>query len=324
VNNDITLPLTGYIELTRGAKTLVDWEDLEWLNQWLWICSSRGYAVRSYRCKDKLGEKQLVSMHRAIMERHGYCIEGKEIDHINRDRLCNIKSNLRVATKSQNLINSSRRSHNTSGIAGVYYNKKRDKWEAHLGLNSKRIVLGVFSNKEDAISARKIGLIKYFGEYANLDENHSKAFTALPIKTTKTEYATRKKYTTNTGHSGISWQEKTSCWVAYIKLDNKRVNLGNFNSIEDAKSLREQALQKVAAGNFIQWIEQTRRNRNKNTGKSGQFGILWDKRRSKWTVLLPLDGERKRFGSYSTIEDAIAARDKAIKENNLDFLLNKR
>lgn len=195
VNNDITLPLYGYIELTRGVKTLVDWEDVEFLNQWLWLLSSRGYAVRSYRYKDNSGKsrKHVLSMHRVIMERHGYEIEGLDVDHINRDRLCNIKSNLRVATRSQNLINKSISARNTSGAVGVHYRKNTNKWEAILTINSKQVVLGRFSSKEDAIKARKEGLIKYFGEYANLDENIPQTPSISVTSLITTDYVPRGK-----------------------------------------------------------------------------------------------------------------------------------
>lgn len=55
---------------------------------------------------------------------------------------------------------------NTSGVTGVSFNKKSDKWEAYIGIDNKRIHLGKFNDFEDAVSARKEAEEKYFGEWS--------------------------------------------------------------------------------------------------------------------------------------------------------------
>lgn len=44
---------------------------------------------------------------------------------------------------------------NTSGVKGVSYNKKLKKWRAYIGARGVRYELGIYSNIEDAIKARK-------------------------------------------------------------------------------------------------------------------------------------------------------------------------
>ena len=51
---------------------------------------------------------------------------------------------------------------NTSGHKGVYWIKKRKKWQAAIGFNKKLIILGHYENKQDAINARKEAEEKYF------------------------------------------------------------------------------------------------------------------------------------------------------------------
>lgn len=51
---------------------------------------------------------------------------------------------------------------NTSGVTGVTWDKSRDKWMATIGLKGKRIFLGRFDKKEDAIKAREKAEKKYF------------------------------------------------------------------------------------------------------------------------------------------------------------------
>ena len=53
-------------------------------------------------------------------------------------------------------------SRNTSGIRGVCWNKKNNRWSAYISFQSKRYALGEFKNKEDAIKARKEAEKKYF------------------------------------------------------------------------------------------------------------------------------------------------------------------
>lgn len=82
---------------------------------------------------------------------HGYL--PKQLDHINRDRLDNRIENLRVVTTSVNCRNRGVRADNTSGVTGVNWYPKYQKWVARLTTDSGRKTLGYFSNKEDAIDS---------------------------------------------------------------------------------------------------------------------------------------------------------------------------
>lgn len=77
----------------------------------------------------------------------------------------NRKSNLRVVGFSENSMNSKTPSNNTSGYKGVTLNKKANKWMAQIRNHGENIYLGIYSNIEDAVSARREAEIKYFGEY---------------------------------------------------------------------------------------------------------------------------------------------------------------
>lgn len=66
-----------------------------------------------------------------------------------------------VEDYSIQLINRRTPKSNTSGVKGVYWDKARSKWIAVIGINKKRIYLGAFSNKQDAIKARKDAEEKY-------------------------------------------------------------------------------------------------------------------------------------------------------------------
>ena len=90
----------------------------------------------------------------------------QDVDHINGDRADNRISNLRLATRSENLRNKRKFPTNTSGYVGVYCYWQRGNWNARISVNGRNINLGYFATKEDAAQARAEAERKYWGEYA--------------------------------------------------------------------------------------------------------------------------------------------------------------
>lgn len=74
------------------------------------------------------------------------------LDHINRIRTDNRISNLRIASNSQNCMNCTIYSSNTSGQKGVNFSKKHNTWIVRCRVNNIRYYLGCYKNKEDAIN----------------------------------------------------------------------------------------------------------------------------------------------------------------------------
>lgn len=62
---------------------------------------------------------------------------------------------------------------NTSGVRGVYWDKKRQNWVAQITFKGKTLYLGSFANIGEATTARKRAEERYFGEF--LEEYDSKA-----------------------------------------------------------------------------------------------------------------------------------------------------
>lgn len=89
--------------------------------------------------------------------------DGDIIDHINRNKKDNRLSNLRFSDKSENSFNRDADSHNTSGRRGVWFRKDTKRWAAEIIKNGKKISLGCYATKEEAIKAREEGEIKYYG-----------------------------------------------------------------------------------------------------------------------------------------------------------------
>lgn len=87
----------------------------------------------------------------------------KLVDHKDRVKSNNAWANLRETTHSLNMYNCGLRSHNTSGVKGVTYNKRDSTWMARIGVNGKSISLGTYSSKQLAIQARRDAELRYYG-----------------------------------------------------------------------------------------------------------------------------------------------------------------
>lgn len=145
------------IKTSKKEEIKVDDEDYEFLNQFKW-CIDNGYARSSVNSK-------IVYMHRLLMNNP----LGKVcIDHIDRNKLNNQKSNLRVCTYSQNAHNCKDYSNKkTSKYKGVY--NKGNSYVSRISFEGKRIYLGSFKTEKEAAKIYNKAAKKYYGEYANLN-----------------------------------------------------------------------------------------------------------------------------------------------------------
>jgi len=103
--------LLCFVPLTKGKIAVVDRWAYDAVMQYLWSYDSDGYAER------RVG-KTLESLHHFIISLAGHD-DIAELDHHNRDRLDCRLSNLRPATRSQNLANKGKRAIATSKFIGV-------------------------------------------------------------------------------------------------------------------------------------------------------------------------------------------------------------
>ena len=139
-----------------------DLEDYDKIKNLCWNIYGEGYV------EARNGDR-IEHLHRVVM---GISYDDEysniDVDHIggHETRYDNRKINLRLATRSHNLMNKRVQSNNTSGVTGVSYNSKTGLWEAQLWYHKKHMQLGVFSDKNDAIKARKNAEEKYFKEWS--------------------------------------------------------------------------------------------------------------------------------------------------------------
>ena len=141
----------------KSEMILVDLEDFWKVKDMCWAIGADGYVTTG------TGDNR-VYMHRLIMNEP----IGKLVDHKNGEdsRYDNRKSNLRVATPSQNQINKKKLPNKYSDVVGVSWDKKSKKWVAYIGVNGKQIKLGHFDFFDDAVNVRKQAEKKYYGEWS--------------------------------------------------------------------------------------------------------------------------------------------------------------
>lgn len=98
--------------------------------------------------------------------------EMNTVDHINKDKLDNRRSNLRICTQKQNGGNASKAKTRkfTSKYKGVYFDKERNKWIAKIKRNHRNIWIGRFDTEKEAAKAYNIQARIIFREFAELNK----------------------------------------------------------------------------------------------------------------------------------------------------------
>lgn len=149
---------TGYTK--KGEKFYVDEVDFELVKDKKWFLDESGYVV------SHLDDDSFVFMHRMIM---GLTPDNElEVDHIRGDKTTNDnrRYNLRVVTHAENQMNRKKQSNNTSGVVGVWHDKKGDKWVAEIQAYGKKYRLGRYKTIEEATAVRKEAENILHGDYS--------------------------------------------------------------------------------------------------------------------------------------------------------------
>lgn len=136
-----------------------DLEDYDKIKDYCWLeHKMQGKEYSALETRDPVTKKS-IRMSKLL----GY----QNYDHINKNTLDNRKCNFRKCTNSENTKNRNISKSNTSGFIGVSFNTRNQVWVARV--NDKpghRVAVYIGTNKQDAIRARLMAELKYYGEFA--------------------------------------------------------------------------------------------------------------------------------------------------------------
>lgn len=162
-----TDPTLALVPLTQGYFAVISVIDAPAVGQYNWhVVKPNGmlYAARHQRTSK--GKKTYLLLHRFVADEAGITA-ADEVDHENGNGLDCRRSNLRAASRSQQLQNTRLRRDNTSGVKGVSFVKNISKWAAEIKVDGKKTVLGYFIEKADAAAAVRDARDKLHGAFAN-------------------------------------------------------------------------------------------------------------------------------------------------------------
>lgn len=141
-----------------GGVAIVDAEMIPQLNEWSWSLQ-KGYARGT---KKGSGGRKTLFMHRLVLGPVFSEGKGEMADHINRNRLDNRLSNLRVVDAKTNGLNK----HDTKlgKYRGLSFHPRSEKWQGVVRFGGKRYYAGYFADKDKAAEATEKLRREVFGE----------------------------------------------------------------------------------------------------------------------------------------------------------------
>jgi len=153
------------IVLTDDKSAIVDVEDVPKISNKKWRIHSKGYVVWG---TSRGGKAKFEYLHRTILG-----VTDEWVDHINGNRLDCRKSNLRIASPTENAHNSKKHRDNTSGYKGVSFDSRRNQFYATIYSHGKKHWLGYFLTAKEAACAYDNAALLHHKHFAKTNFNES-------------------------------------------------------------------------------------------------------------------------------------------------------
>lgn len=312
------IPLRG--KYSNGHVAIVDDGDYALVSQFRWCLSVSGYANGLPGISFVTGQSL---MHRLIMQPPDHLV----IDHINHDRLDNRRSNLRIATYTENSQNSLKPQYKigtSSKYKGVTWNKVTGAWSAQIVVDSKHLALGTrFLTQKDAAIAYNQAAVEYHGAFASL--NIIRNDYEEPIVRTFAPLG-------DNPYRGVRWHFNK--WQAWICIDGNFINFGDYDDPKEAAKSYDRAVLRYRGRDslfnlpdYIKTITNPDapilvKATSRSHAKFSYRGVVLTAS-AKWKGRITIDKKRYDLGVFATPEEAARAVDRAeLTKVSLFYYLN--
>ena len=169
LNLTIWLPIKGYenydVSISGSVRNVNTKRILK--QKIVGIDGNKYYAIDLW----KKNKGKMFKIHRLVAKAFLPNVENKEcVDHVYYNKLNNTISNLRWCDLSENQYNRKLNKNSISGVKGVSWVKRENKWRSRITFKGKEINLGYFDNIEDAKLVRQKKAAELFKEFLNACE----------------------------------------------------------------------------------------------------------------------------------------------------------
>ena len=152
-----------------SVSVLVDDDDFNRLKEFNWFITVKGYITRNVK-KDN-GKWTRAYMHKDILK----VPDGFEVEHADQNKANNQKSNLRAATRSQNMANVRRAQKDGAhskykGVSKLTGRGLKKPWLSYIKVEYKMYYNGYYSTEEEAAHTYNQFAEQIYGEFAYLNE----------------------------------------------------------------------------------------------------------------------------------------------------------
>lgn len=167
-----TDPTLALVPLTKGYFAVISAFDVPAVGEYHWgvRVDPRAHTQYAGRSVERDGIRTTILLHRFIGDLMGLGL-AHDVDHENGNGLDCRRSNLRDATRSQNVWNARRSLNNSTGIKGVTRHRSRpelpERFRARIGVDGKSVYLGAFKTIDEAAAAVRVARPALHGAFSN-------------------------------------------------------------------------------------------------------------------------------------------------------------
>ncbi len=162
----------AYVPLTKGYEAIIDAADVPLVDGFNWCADVHHYADGSVKVvyavrnspRDENGKQRAIMMHRVLLD----APHGMQVDHASSDGLDNRRSNIRLASRAENMWNRRNAGNNGSGFKGVHWSKAAKAWVARIAANGKRRTIGKYNCATAAAIAYARASEEMHGEFGRV------------------------------------------------------------------------------------------------------------------------------------------------------------